>query len=151
MSQSQYSIIVANLNVVLDALVSLPFLSTLALTDTSSPVMDHGHDGHGDNGGHGGMDMGPTCKMHMLWCVHTHSSRPLHLRLNRLHTGTPKSKILASSSGNGTYLRASSLPSPSWPSSSFRSGTSTSARISATSIVASHWRFPAARRAIRVR
>lgn len=31
--------------------------------------MDHGHGGHGDNGGHGDMDMGPTCKMHMLWCV----------------------------------------------------------------------------------
>jgi copper transporter 1 len=25
--------------------------------------MDHGHGGHGD----GGMDMGPTCSMHMLW------------------------------------------------------------------------------------
>ncbi|KAI0001367.1 Ctr-domain-containing protein [Russula compacta] len=29
--------------------------------------MDHGHGGHGNDGGHGGMDMGPTCSMHMLW------------------------------------------------------------------------------------
>ena len=45
--------------------------------------MDHGHGGHNDNGGHGDMDMGPTCKMHMLWCVVEHPTHqfpiPLHV------------------------------------------------------------------------
>ncbi len=31
--------------------------------------MDHGHGGHGNNDGHGGMDKGPACSMHMLWYV----------------------------------------------------------------------------------
>jgi hypothetical protein len=66
------------------------------------------------------------------------------------HAGTRRSKIPVSSLGNGTYPLTSSSSSLSSPSSSFLSDTNTSARISAASTGASHWRCPAGRDAIRV-